>query len=646
MTVQTREARPGERGHYAVLFAILLSGYLLTFSAAHFGRVSDGQQMVETALSLYEYHSLAVFNPDYERSAASGPSTYSIYGLGFPLLLQIPLFLSDHLQAWLQWQYADVLFGFTNLILNLLTSLLIAASARRLGFTVPAIYLASLSFAFGSFAWPYISYDFSEPLQAFCLTSAFWALLHVPAESASPRIWLMLSGGFLGFGVLTKATLLVTVPIFAFYVWLRTRGAPGQRLRMQGYFWGPVLIWGVAIAVLNWIRFHSVFEFGYRIGARSFRTPLWTGLYGLLLSVNKGLPFYAPITLLLPLGLWHLFARRRNEFILVSSLAVCVVIPIAKWGSWEGGASWGPRLLYPILPILVLASAYPSAQRKWARYGCVAALLAGAVINLMGVLFYFSSWGVVISANKDRVPLDVEGRREDEYLIEGGQRYVLPYVAANYVPRLSPLLGHAWMLRWRWLNIPFPMAGLQAGAARDAVPFGPVSINFQALAQSCASDRALRRDLESAQLLSTMAFFGKGEGGEPLPVRGRAFLQCGLRFLGEKEFRKAHGALRRAKELGCDSLQLLPSLGIACVRLGRISEASEYFDDYLERVPGANRARVFYAQSLEAHGLFEKALAQYVILKELRVEDPPLVVIEERIAALSQRGGERSKVPP
>jgi hypothetical protein len=656
MTVQTWEAGPAERNtssggpafhrHFAVLFAILLSGYLLTFSGAHFGRVADGQQMVETALSLYEYQSLAVFNPGYHKSTASGPATYSKYGLGFPLVLQIPLFLSDHLHPWLRWRNADVLFGFTNLILNLLTSLLIAASARRLGFGVPATYVASLSFAFGSFAWPYISYDFSEPLQAFCLTVAFWALLHVPGESASPRSWLMLSGGSLGFGVLTKVTLLVTVPIFALYLWLRTRDVPGQRLRMQRDFWGPVLLCGVALATLNWIRFHAVLEFGYGSEARQFTTPLGTGLYGLLLSVNKGLIFYAPITLLLPLGLGHLYGRRRNEFIFVSSLAVCVVIPIAKWWSWEGGVSWGPRLLYPILPILVLASAYPSAHRKWVRYGSVAALLAGAAVNLTGVLFYFGSWGAVIGVNKDRVPLDVDRPHEGQRLVEGGPQVVPPYVAANFIPGLSPLRGHAWILRWRWLDIPFPMDGLQTEAARDAVPFGPVSINMQALAQSCAGDQELRRDLQSAQLLVTRAFQnGTGEG-RPLPVRGRAFLQCGLRLLGEKRNVKAYEALRRAKELGCESPQLLPSLGIACVRLGKFPEGSGYFEEYLERVPGANSARLFYAQSLEANGLKERALAQYVRLREFRPDESQAAAIEERIAALSQALSRRPKEGP
>ena len=656
MTVPTRSVGPAEwntssgdpafRRHFAVLFAVLLSGYVLTFSGAHFGRVSDGREMVETALSLYEYHSVAVFNPGYHSSSASGPATYSKYGLGFPLILQIPLCVSDHLERWFRWRDADVLFGFTNLILNLLTSLLIAGSARRLGFSVPAIYVASLSFAFGSFAWPYISYDFSEPLQAFCLTLAFWALLHVPGESASSRSWLMLSGGALGFGVLTKVTLLVTVPIFAFYLWRRTKDVPERQLQMQRDFWGPLLIWGVAMAALNWFRFHAVLEFGYRGEARQFTTPLWTGLYGLLFSVNKGLLLYAPITLLLPVGLWRLFGRRRNEFILVSALAVCIVIPVAKWWSWEGGASWGPRLLYPILPVLVLASAYPSIERSGPRFASVAALLAGVVVNLMGVLFYFGSWGVVIGTNQDRVPVDVEGRRGNERVIEGGRQYVAPYVAANYVPSLSPVRGHAWIVRWRWLGVPFPMAGLETAAAGATVPFGPVSINFQTLARLCAGDRALRHDLQSAQLLVTRAFRNEADEGRPLPVRGRAFLQCGLRFLGEKRNVKAYEALHRAKELGCDIPQLLPSLGIACVRLGRIAEASEYFDDYLERVPDAHSARLFYAQSLEANGLTERALAQYMRLRELRPDDPQAAAIDEHMAALSRALGRRPKEGP
>ncbi|HQR67315.1 MAG TPA: hypothetical protein PLB02_07980, partial [Thermoanaerobaculia bacterium] len=410
----------------------------------------------------------------------------------------------------------------------------------------------------------------------------------------------------------------------------------GGRLRTLCFFWAPVLLGGIAIAALNWFRFRSVLESGYGAEARLFTTPLWTGLYGLLLSPNKGLLFYAPVTLLLPLGLRRLFAERRNEFVFISSLAVFAVIPVAKWWSWEGGASWGPRLLYPILPFLVLASVGPAARRGPARAFAVAALLVGVAVNLTGVLFYFSSWGSVVGANRDRVPVDVEGRREAEYAIEGGRQVVPPYVAASYVPALSPLRGHAWILRWRWLGRPFPMAGLESAPARDAVPFGPVSINFRELARLCAGDRALWRDLRSAQLLAARALGTGPDEGRPLPVRGKAFLQCGLRFLGEKRNAEAYEALRRARELGCDSPQLLPSLGIACVRLGKFPEGSACFEEYLERVPDAHVARLFYARSLEANGFGERARAQYERLRELLPDGPRRAEVEERIAALSR----------
>jgi hypothetical protein len=624
------------RRHLAVLSAVLLLGYLLTFSASHFGRVSDGQQMVETALSLHEYGSLAVLNPAYGTSGGAAPSTYSKYGLGFPLLLQVPLFLSDHLQTGLGWREADLLFGLTNLALNLLTALLMAGSARRLGLGVLGAWLAALSFAFGSFAWPYISYDFSEPLQAFCLTLAFWALLRAPEGTRGGRSWLLLSGFSLGFGVLTKATLLVAVPVFAVYLWMRTPGAARDRLRAQCVFWSPVLLWGIAIAALNWFRFRSILESGYGAEARLFTTRLWTGLYGLLLGPNKGLLFYAPVTLLLPLGLRRLFAERRPEFVFVSSLAAGFLVPVATWWSWEGGVSWGPRLLYPVLPFLVLASVYPAARWRWAKILCVAALLLGAAANLTGVLFYFGSWGTVIGANRDRVPVEVEGRRETEYAIEAGRQVVPPYVAASYVPALSPLRGHAWILRWRWLGLPFPMAALESAPAREAVPFGPVSINFRELARLCAADRALWRDLRSAQLLAARALGAGPDEGRPLPVRGTAFLQCGLRFLGEKKPEAAYQALRRARELGCDSAQLLPSLGVACVRLGKLPEGSAYFEEYLERVPDAHGARLFFARSLEANGFGERARAQYERLRELLPDGPRRAEVEERIAALSR----------
>ncbi len=625
----------GLRGHFVLLSAVIGIGYLLSFSTAHFGRISDGEEMVQTALSIYEFRELSIFNKEYHSGGDSRPATYSKYGLGFPLVLQIPIFLADHLEAWFGWKKTDYLFGCTNLILILLIAILLAAAARCLGFGRWAVYLAAFAFAFGSFAWPYISYDFSEPLQAFCLILAFWALLRVSIESRSSWIWLVLSGLALGFGILTKSVLAMTLPAFVLYLWWRTRGAVKQRIRAQLLFLGPLMLMGIVIAVLNLHRFQSIVEFGYGEEAFRFTTPLWTGLYGLVLSPSKGMLFYAPVTLLLPLGLRFIYRRRRDEFIFFCLLFALLLLPISKWWSWEGGSSWGPRLLYPLLPFLVLFSVCAADIWKAARYCLIALLAMGVAVNLMGILFYFSSWGTVIASNGDLIPLDIEGRAPSEYQLKGETRYFYPYVAANYMAQLSPIIGHAWMLRWRYLGSPFPISFLERQPPVEKVHFGPVSIDFVRLKEISATNPLIREDLLSARLLSGDILRGE-EHERALPVRGKAFFNCGLRFLGQKDFSKAYYSFHRADELGFDSPGLLPNLGIASFRLGKTEEGSGYFDRYLERFPAEHNVRLFYAQILEANRLYGKALEQYLRLKQLRPDHPQLSAINQRIAVLSQ----------
>jgi hypothetical protein len=71
----------------------------------------------------------------------------------------------------------------------------------------------------------------------------------------------------------------------------------------------------VTIAALNLHHFESIFEFGYGGEATRFRTPLLTGLHGLLLSPSKGRVFYAPLTVLVLWSWWKMRKSHHREMI-------------------------------------------------------------------------------------------------------------------------------------------------------------------------------------------------------------------------------------------------------------------------------------------------------------------------------------------
>jgi hypothetical protein len=627
--------RGTERARFAILFGILSVGYLLTFSGSHFGRISDGKEMFATALSIYEFGELRILNSNFGQKGDTQAEIYSRYGLGFPIVLQVPIYLAEHLESWFGYKQGDYLFPLTNLILNLLTSLLIAASARRLNLSWWVAYCASLAFAFGSFAWPYSSYDFSEPLQAFCLVFTFWALIRASAEAQKAWVWLLLAGLAIGFAVLTKTLLVVTLPVFAFYRWQQTKGTMQEKIRSQLLFGSPIGCCGIALAILNHVRFGSVLESGYR-GGSLFTTPLWTGLYGLILSPGKGIVEYAPLTLLLPISGIFLYRLRRKEGLFLCLMSLALILPTARWWSWEGGASWGPRLLYPLLPFLMLFSASIIDDWKRIKYAVIALVAAGVIINCLGVLFFFSTWGLICGSNGELLPLNAPGRPQWEYQVRGGTKYFPASVAVSYIPSLSPILGHAWVLRWRYLDIPFPISALLNQPPLGKLPYGPLTINFERLGENARSYPSFLRDLTTAELLFPDLILSRSNALGPYPVRAKAFGDHGDRLVQRKDYARAYHAYRRAYDLGYDTASLLPKLGAICFNQAKFAEGDGYFDQYLQDFPADSNVRLLYAQALEATQQYAKSLEQYTRLRQ--VQNPPAQVewIDQRIAALSR----------
>jgi hypothetical protein len=620
-------AQPKGRKPLAILFGIVALGYLLSFSGARYGRISDGKEMFATALSIYEFNALAIPSSSLAQDPQSKPEIYSKYGIGLPLVLQIPLFVADHCQSWFGWKNGDYLFPLTNLILNLLTALLIAVCARRLQLGWWAAYGAALAFAFGSFAWPYISFDFSEPLQAFCLISAFWALLRAFQSNQRQWAWLLLAGFLLGYAVLAKTLLVVAILPFAAYLWLNSRGSLGRKFMAQAVFGIPLACCGAVIGILNYMRFGSFLDTGYHAGSY-FITPLWQGLYGLLAGPSKGLPWYAPLVLMLPLSCYWLYKCRRSELAFLCLLCGTLILPVAKWWSWEGGASWGPRLLYPLLPFLMLFSVYGTDRWKRARIPAALLLALGITVNVLGVLFYFSAWGNVCGLNGDLIALNARGRLKGEYQVKDGKMLFAPYIAMNYVPALSPVRGHAWVLRWRYFDVPFPMSSMLGQVPISKIPFGPVAINFEKLSQLAKDYPSFFREMTTAELLISNVLRPSSSRLGPFPIRNKIYAENGDRFAAKRDFPRAYYAYRKAYDLEYDTQKLLPKLGSTCFSLGRFEEAGRYFDQYLAGFPSDQKVRLLYARALEATRQYARSLEQYRQL-------PRTDLIDERIAALT-----------
>ncbi len=137
----------------------------------------------------------------------------------------------------------------------------------------------------------------------------------------------------------------------------------------------------------NVYRFHDALQFGYRPPVDpGFTTPLLEGARGLLLSPEKSVVLFAPAIVLVPLALVALWRRQRALVALLLALFAATFVLAATWWSWQGGWSWGPRLLIPGVAV-VLAALGPWIGTSRSRLRLAAALFAlGFVLSFSAVL--------------------------------------------------------------------------------------------------------------------------------------------------------------------------------------------------------------------------------------------------------------------
>jgi len=146
----------------------------------------------------------------------------------------------------------------------------------------------------------------------------------------------------LALSILFRPLNLIALPIWIFSIW-----RVGQKPVWSMF---PILGSLIVLAIYNFARFDSLLNFGY--ATEGFSSSLFAGLYGILFSPGRSLFIYSPILLLAFLGAALLYHKERHLLIVCSVCILAYVVAIATWHSWDGGWSWGSRLLTPVLPLI------------------------------------------------------------------------------------------------------------------------------------------------------------------------------------------------------------------------------------------------------------------------------------------------------
>ncbi len=237
--------------------------------------------------------------------------------------------------------------------------------------------------------WVYAKSFLTEPLLALGLAAGLYGALRF-RDAGEPR-HAFLAGLAWGFAVLVKyavapAVLLLALPFL-----------PQLKRRAAWPAFAAVAACVLVALAYNAARTGSPFGTGYgrQATTAAFTTPLFVGLYGLLVSSGKGVLWFAPLVALVPAAIGAALRRLRHPALGIVAACTGLLLVYASFEHWAGDGSWGPRYLVPLLPLALVLVVAAEAQEPWRGRGrrwLVGALAgAGLIVQLGGVGVYFGA---------------------------------------------------------------------------------------------------------------------------------------------------------------------------------------------------------------------------------------------------------------
>ncbi|TMC48569.1 MAG: hypothetical protein E6J14_10745 [Chloroflexi bacterium] len=258
----------------------------------------------------------------------------------------------------------------------------------------PAVALA-LIFGFTTIQWAYVHDPFDVgPTGLFLLLALF--AVHRGVTSNSVR-WLATAGVAASSSVLMRPASLICLPILAAYLlvgnWRVARTALVRRALVFAVSAAPLLL---ILGWYNWIRFGSPFEAGYTYEPdyRGFGGSLFEGLSGLLLSPGRSIFLFSPILVAACFGVRRLWQRDKAVTAASLGFVIANLLFYAYFHQWSGALAWGPRLLAPMTPFLILPL-LPVLERwrelsSGARRMICALAAAGVLVQVLAVSLDFA----------------------------------------------------------------------------------------------------------------------------------------------------------------------------------------------------------------------------------------------------------------
>jgi hypothetical protein len=313
-----------------------------------------------------------------------------------------------------------------NSMIIALTSLVVFTFALDLYGSKRTALILGLIFVGCSFILPYNNSLFPQPLQGLCIISGIFFLYKARhnhysylchftlGRNVNPRsgyVCTVLSGFFFGLSIIASPVSGLFIPAYVICALIYLR----RNKKLLLCFMVTLMVSLIMVAVLNYVRFGSISEFGYgsQYGAFSLNKE-WRGLIGLLLSPGKGVIFYFPAVVLLPLAIKY--TLRYETSLCFLTIYVFVVLWIYfgtllvnnESRSWSGAIAWGPRYLIPVLPLAAVLLGgllkYPTSfkSKRLIHIFIAFSAISGFIVNLGGILVW-SEYGLIYASDRERL---------------------------------------------------------------------------------------------------------------------------------------------------------------------------------------------------------------------------------------------------
>ncbi len=266
----------------------------------------------------------------------------SIYP-ALPALLAAPVFLACRFFVALD-ETGVALAG--KLAASLLSALAAAVLFCAIGRRHPAAdaRFAAVVFALGTSVWSTSQALWQHPAAVLFLATAVLFLLKGEDDEA----WVGRAGLPLALALAARQADVALVAALALAIVVRW---PRRSASLVLWGLGPVLF----VLAYQWVYFGSPLEHGFSGSLGRFSAPWGSGHLGLLVSPAKGLLVFTPVVIVTLLGLARAFRRGERWLALaLGGAAFAHFALMGRWSEWDGGESFGPRLMTDALPLLLL----------------------------------------------------------------------------------------------------------------------------------------------------------------------------------------------------------------------------------------------------------------------------------------------------